>query len=870
MRQHLLRAALVATLAFGLAASPSSWAFKTDEQGHGGITRDALQGVSITLGGETLKFTDRAILETRSANFDVDYHQLAADFHFDDEALPAGSQRINALRTQVITAAIGADGRTARIALGGALHTIQDFFAHSNQVDASLSIPNFGNDLLTALPVTTRTCLANGGTLIPNVGLTTGYFKFGNSLCAPAGKCNHGGFNPFCSAGINKDAPDDPLHGAAYSNATAASIRFVNSIINDGRMTAAPAAIKRLMDIRPMIATAIDDTGSMGPVIGSVNVAVSTIVSSLKGTPDEPDKYLFERFGDPSVGPGIVFTDATSFLAAIAAISPSGGGDCPELSMSGAYNAVAAADNDSRLFIFTDASSKDAGQMSAVANLAVQKRITVTTALSGSCSPYDPTYFELARRTGGQVFVTTHNETGANIAKLMRPFVRNDLHLGAQASVNLTGNAFALPVVIDDTVSQVTFSVGMDNKGAINIRRPDGQVVQPTDAGVVYTDSLGARMVTVDRPVGGTWSVEVSGTASALITAAFVTPAYLHSFEYVNIVGRPEHQGLFPIEGRPITGLVQTVQAIAFGMTGPLQFTFRRPDGSLIAPFSMANGDPRAGTKEDFIGDVVPPREPYLVYVTGTTRTGKPFQRVVAGQQSTSSVEVKVASDLTSIPAGRATNVVFSITNYGPAGSFNLAAKDSRGFITATPSSPISLAAGETTSASIRLLPPLSTPLLSEVAVSLSVTSATADISNTASRVLTVAAANAPPVCSAASAKPSIIRAVNHKMIPVSIVGITDDDNDPIAISITSIMQSEPVTGGGSGNTGVDATGVGQSSAQVRAERSGKGSGRLYRINFDAADGKGGSCTGSVTVQVPHDNRTTAWESDRYYSSTRN
>ena len=326
---------------------------------------------------------------------------------------------------------------------------------------------------------------------------------------------------------------------------------------------------------------------------------------------------------------------------------------------------------------------------------------------------------------------------------------------------------------------------------------------------------------------------------------------------------------MFPIEGRPVTGLVQTVQAIAFGMSGPLQFAFRRPDGSLIAPFVMASGDPRAGTKEDFIGDVVLPREPYLVYVTGTTRAGKLLQRVVSGQQSTSSVDVKVGSDLTSIPAGRATDVVFSITNYGPAGAFSLTAKDSRGFVTATPSSPITLAAGETTTATVRLFPPLLTPPFTAVAVSLTAAGSTTEVSNSASRILTVAAANAAPVCSAASARPAIIRSVNHKMVPVSIVGVTDADNDPVTITITSITQNEPIKGGG-GSRGVDATGVGQAIAQLRAERSGKGNGRLYRINFDAADGKGGSCSGSVTVQVPHDNRASAWESDRLYSSTGN
>jgi hypothetical protein len=39
----------------------------------------------------------------------------------------------------------------------------------------------------------------------------------------------------------------------------------------------------------------------------------------------------------------------------------------------------------------------------------------------------------------------------------------------------------------------------------------------------------------------------------------------------------------------------------------------------------------------------------------------------------------------------------------------------------------------------------------------------------------------------------------------------------------------------------------------LRAERSGTGNGRVYRISFSASDGVGGVCSGQVTVCVPHD-----------------
>lgn len=77
----------------------------------------------------------------------------------------------------------------------------------------------------------------------------------------------------------------------------------------------------------------------------------------------------------------------------------------------------------------------------------------------------------------------------------------------------------------------------------------------------------------------------------------------------------------------------------------------------------------------------------------------------------------------------------------------------------------------------------------------------------------------------------------------VSVVGVTDPDGDPVAITVTRITQDEPVSGQGSGDTGPDGAGVGTSTASIRSERAGGGDGRAYEISFRADDGKGGSRT---------------------------
>ena len=73
--------------------------------------------------------------------------------------------------------------------------------------------------------------------------------------------------------------------------------------------------------------------------------------------------------------------------------------------------------------------------------------------------------------------------------------------------------------------------------------------------------------------------------------------------------------------------------------------------------------------------------------------------------------------------------------------------------------------------------------------------------------------------------------------------------------TIVNVFQDEPANDIGDGATCPDASGTGTSTVRVRAERSGKRDGRVYHIRFQADDGRGGTCTGEVTVCVPHDRK---------------
>ena len=111
---------------------------------------------------------------------------------------------------------------------------------------------------------------------------------------------------------------------------------------------------------------------------------------------------------------------------------------------------------------------------------------------------------------------------------------------------------------------------------------------------------------------------------------------------------------------------------------------------------------------------------------------------------------------------------------------------------------------------------------------------------------------NEPPDCSAVAAGPDLLWPPNHKLVLVTLGGATDPDGDPVTLTITGVTQDEPVDELGDGNTAPDAApGTTPNTVRVRAERSGRGDGRVYRIAFTAGDGSGGTCSGVVTVGVP-------------------
>jgi hypothetical protein len=112
------------------------------------------------------------------------------------------------------------------------------------------------------------------------------------------------------------------------------------------------------------------------------------------------------------------------------------------------------------------------------------------------------------------------------------------------------------------------------------------------------------------------------------------------------------------------------------------------------------------------------------------------------------------------------------------------------------------------------------------------------------------------PTISALSASPNVLWPPNHQMVPVTVAVTASDvcDSDP-RCRITSVMSNEPATGLGDGNTAPDWQITGDLTVDLRAERSGSGSGRVYTITVQCSDFSNNSSSRATMITVANDQR---------------
>ena len=476
-----------------------------------------------------------------STDSGAEFYQSAP--HADGENFFNAQERLKAFKREIIRLMEGAPGNSrilnAQHYLGRALHTLQDFYSHSNWVEQHLSEPMNNLQPFHALGDLNAVISnpARGLNTCENCRrdfcnecedkvrltfLTSGYYGSDEDRPKPHHmKCSHGGVGDsssdgLISAGINKDtlncnlSPHDQYHRRAWRYARNMTSEFVTEIKDAIGLTKMAA----LMGANPRLAFVVDTTGSMGFEIASVRQQILQIINTRISL-GIPTTYTLVPYNDPSIGTITTTSDPNIFINAVNALSASAGGDCPEPVNMALSRAFSEMDVGGDILLFTDATAKDSNLSLAVGAFARSSGIRLTSVFSGGfndCGFFDDHLRSISFNTGGQYWTLDPSEVGliAHLGNFLAIPDQVDLFatLGVRSTVNQT-----FPVTIDSFMPRMILSVTGTGATNIVVRRPDNTIVQPTDANVTLISVSDGVLISILNPMIGSWGITINGTS---------------------------------------------------------------------------------------------------------------------------------------------------------------------------------------------------------------------------------------------------------------------------------------------------------------------------------------------------------------------
>ena len=303
------------------------------------------------------------VIQKANANVDLGSEEKLAEAHFDSEQFQAGQNRLIILRDAIVSFIKLENYQKARTETGRMLHTLQDFYSHSNWVEngntniyqvlgkhnqrpspiaevnreTCTDCPESGTVILgrviegltslfndVTIPSAKKfySCTDNLHNSLRRQGiLTSGYYVGSQDsnfqiIHKPRGKCSHGGFldptsDQSAKGGINKDSPHDKWspHHNHYENAVALAEEATEYIfgeirrdVNNDNLFAMYLGLS--VDIvSASIAYVIDTTGSMGDELPEIQQTIPQIRMNLQQYAELNGnlniRYILVPFNDP-------------------------------------------------------------------------------------------------------------------------------------------------------------------------------------------------------------------------------------------------------------------------------------------------------------------------------------------------------------------------------------------------------------------------------------------------------------------------------------------------------------------------------------------------------------------------------------------
>lgn len=754
MEQSLILISLIFVAGPCVGFLPNFWSrvltLSWDSQTHQFITEQAILNVTLeTLirnkkHGRTEEQTRlgrgfwRAAGEVVKSNAAMDFLSSTRSdpvYHFDSERVDSSMGMLRQFWTQTLLSVRAKEYQRARYSLGQLFHSLQDFYSHSNWVELGhrdiylhllqpeeLAVPVAELDTPTCMECFSLTCRNNLLSRLTKAHqesqlLTTGYFS--SVPPKPHGKCSHGGVldssrSLGAKGGINKDStsplfsPHHYLHKEAARVATEATL----TVLRDLRDTVGHKTFLNLfsVDQAPALVFVMDTTGSMFEEITAARLRAHSILQQRANSPQQPGTFLLVPFHDPEVGPVYETDDPQEFMQHMENLLALGGGDEPEMCLSAIQLALTHSPPLSEIFVFTDASPKDAHLFDAVKALILEKQSKVTFLLTED--PHYATeargrmrkrrkrrmetlspdrfslYSSLSSLSGGMTIFTSNSDIH-RVSTIVEDNTVADkvtlLHAESDSDAT-SSHTFR----VDGSLKNVTLHVtGILSECLITSPLEQSQSLLNEQGPLAETENFeGLYRIRLLSPIQtGQWELQTKSDGP--ITFNVIGDSSVDFLYYFATVTNETHPGLARIEGSPIAGAPAFLVLAVTGLAPDEDVSFSHvtllgPNGESLQEVGLNSSSSSSSpdfSVEELVGWVESvPTNSFCVRLTGRERSGNRVERVSTEMVQPTHVQIQVSSAPHLVP-GHSSMVTFDIVNYGPARLFGLTADDDCGYL---------------------------------------------------------------------------------------------------------------------------------------------------------------------------------------------
>jgi hypothetical protein len=245
--------------------------------------------------------------------------------------------------------------------------------------------------------------------------------------------------------------------------------------------------------------------------------------------------------------------------------------------------------------------------------------------------PIDADFFSSAAETGGDFYFWAPGEFAASHLQL--PLDDEEVVL---AYGRLDAPRRGVDIPVESGVRELTVFAGAQRKDRAVLVRPDGAIVADGASDARLQTFRHMTLAAVRQPMAGTWRLDFDGAGMYSISA-HVRPGdaddapSVGDFHFVELRGRPGHDGWFPLERLPRAGETVACEVDVGGYATGVQVETVTEDGRPLGVLPM---DAQDDERSDYFGRCVVPAVPFRVVVTGRDARGQAFRRIERGLRS--------------------------------------------------------------------------------------------------------------------------------------------------------------------------------------------------------------------------------------------